>query len=1133
MPPPDCICPSSYPAPSGAISSCSPKSSDLDSGGNIKMFLGEIDTGSSLEIFSTQYEDFIITDFSAKELFDAEILNSSGDWDGTLYKFDLTERELLASGSWESWIAFMFFRLSCNDETTFAAKVLKNLGIDLNSIKTKTIIGLNEFMDVTKQDNFSNFVTYMVSFVNQQMIDLTEQQEANGNQIYRKAVVSYEWFRKIYDEYYGKKFLVRIGENGFTIPFHGVCVKNKDGSNPPNTKPFYITGNGSAQGLYSSDMVSTEGGWPARNTSLLLGLDAYGNNIKKFKTDDGKIDCFTRFGTISDGGNPILYNKFDIDYVIDFSKLSPDSYVIENEDLYLKCSISDRIYFDNDGQWVLVTLSNMVPLRPKLDTFDRSALANLINIAMRLNSSLRDLVEKAAAGIFSLDLPDHYTLGASSSLALLNQFNGSDVSFFPKGFIIPLASNIFSYGPYYYDANTSDGGGVEYEKNDSIKPWNFIHPNDSTINDTYDNMDCVGQALARDGAKGLQKLEKGSITVVGLPEYNIGHSVSGNDGDPTVITDISIEYGTGGIKTTYNFSTYSPRFGRPSKYILDAWQDSINRTQNINNILKQQQLSNINLNNTLTQKITQGGIELNPYGWYGPKSRTRNSPSKLLISGYYRNTDSSTPYNINSSGTVNDIGTAQSPLQDCVACLEEPPDSTAYPTPTLSAGNQYRLYTFAETHESYQQDYIQHSYNQLCIFSLDGFFLPVSLKGEGGTSLQRLPRFAKRLEESGSFVEWKDSSDVTTFASANGKHPLTKTRDEMPPFMSDEDRAYALPIHQLYLNPILSSGILVNEWGDSRKNNSTKGFVISTITFGDSFEDYQLTFTDPEEDIRQAETNFRFSALRGPLVLQGWGYDTSGKPIPNAADAPKQAEAGEFRRDKLTDKFMENWLENPRTWPVGPVDLRFDRERGVWSCPSPNKILVARLLGPLSTFGSAEAKLINPTADGINFYEDHHISGPNGEDIRANIERTRIRVYDFLGIEKPLCTCDIVYVYWDSNRYIVLESARTYKNIPECEVCTTTPTPCPSPCPCPCPSPSPCPCPSPSPSFSIPPSQGPSPSVGCWVGLDVLKTIKNYNECKTQALIHRDGCLEWEDIVECDPIANQIAQQAQQECEGN
>jgi hypothetical protein len=44
------------------------------------------------------------------------------------------------------------------------------------------------------------------------------------------------------------------------------------------------------------------------------------------------------------------------------------------------------------------------------------------------------------------------------------------------------------------------------------------------------------------------------------------------------------------------------------------------------------------------------------------------------------------------------------------------------------------------------------------------------------------------------------------------------------------------------------------------------------------------------------ENNQRFVGLRGPLVVHGWGYDTEGYPVPNAADEPLEIDS--FNRPK-------------------------------------------------------------------------------------------------------------------------------------------------------------------------------------------------------------------------------------------
>ena len=100
--------------------------------------------------------------------------------------------------------------------------------------------------------------------------------------------------------------------------------------------------------------------------------------------------------------------------------------------------------------------------------------------------------------------------------------------------------------------------------------------------------------------------------------------------------------------------------------------------------------------------------------------------------------------------------------------------------------------------------------------------------------------------------------------------------------------------------------------------------------------------------------DYRFMALRGPIILQSWGYDTYGKPIPNSkgwsGDAGSTGGATEFdaadfgnthqrSADGLTNRFAPNWLSDATNWPVAPVDLRYDRIRGVWTTPPPFRLM--------------------------------------------------------------------------------------------------------------------------------------------------------------------------------------------------
>lgn len=80
-------------------------------------------------------------------------------------------------------------------------------------------------------------------------------------------------------------------------------------------------------------------------------------------------------------------------------------------------------------------------------------------------------------------------------------------------------------------------------------------------------------------------------------------------------------------------------------------------------------------------------------------------------------------------------------------------------------------------------------------------------------------------------------------------------------------------------------------------------------------------------------TSYRGMALRGPLIVSGWGYDTAGNPLPSGANG----------------EFVDYYRQKSHLWPTGPVDLRWDQRRKVWvtgsTCPSRNDIQKITMIG--------------------------------------------------------------------------------------------------------------------------------------------------------------------------------------------
>lgn len=149
-----------------------------------------------------------------------------------------------------------------------------------------------------------------------------------------------------------------------------------------------------------------------------------------------------------------------------------------------------------------------------------------------------------------------------------------------------------------------------------------------------------------------------------------------------------------------------------------------------------------------------------------------------------------------------------------------------------------------------------------------------------------------------------------------------------------------LPRYIKYTNP---SGFIDQDdmnplTNPSGKARSTVATVRSDTPSGGHFMEVLARESGGEDGLithlagdGQYKDDYGFIALRGPLVLHSWGYDTSGNPVPNKADDEGNASSGTFTTVGLNSgKFMDDHLKKPHTWPVAPIDLRLDRDRGVW-----------------------------------------------------------------------------------------------------------------------------------------------------------------------------------------------------------
>ena len=237
---------------------------------------------------------------------------------------------------------------------------------------------------------------------------------------------------------------------------------------------------------------------------------------------------------------------------------------------------------------------------------------------------------------------------------------------------------------------------------------------------------------------------------------------------------------------------------------------------------------------------------------------------------------------------------------------------------------------------------------------------------------------------------------------AQGSVPPDRANDTLNQQYCPNDRLFKsfLEYDQLYLDKILElRAIPVDKQTDTIAN------ILSRIP-------------NPP---RHFENNSRYFGFRGPMMLHGWGYDTDGYPVPNAsgdlqytnsisdstkrtpifcalvetipggptgtyvyknqifveaANGSLQAQGKTLvnynnKEGYWTDPFKEStfamgWAQTPSTWPVGPIDLRWDERARVWTMPSTYKNVYILLEEDLNINNIARGQIIDNNSAGAS-----------------------------------------------------------------------------------------------------------------------------------------------------------------------
>ena len=269
------------------------------------------------------------------------------------------------------------------------------------------------------------------------------------------------------------------------------------------------------------------------------------------------------------------------------------------------------------------------------------------------------------------------------------------------------------------------------------------------------------------------------------------------------------------------------------------------------------------------------------------------------------------------------------------------------------------------------------SFDTKAFASWDSLIRPVSIHGDGN-----LPRF----------VSIDDFCNQTSSSLAQ------------PPIQSSGETHYDLLITNDELNPV-KSGHDIDILGQGTILPAASGTHISATV-------EELNDLDPYE------SDYRFFALKGPLIMTGPGYDINGKPVPNASDNEEDAASGIFTNQCLTDEFLDGYMKKSHTWPVAPIDLRLDRKRGVWVSPPSYKFVLAKLKEDLEPYSTADAYQLS----GAPIYNDSGVVIPFDEN-------NTLTVRDYLGNTVLSGENLLLYYDTDSCEFIPIDYSSTQTTV--------------------------------------------------------------------------------------------------------
>jgi hypothetical protein len=702
---------------------------------------------------------------------------------------------------------------------------------------------------------------------------------------------------------------------------------------------------------------------------------------------------------------------------LDLTKIPLDDFIVINNAAWLRASVEEKVYaYPNDRAKVvfkfndpcLVTLCDKDFLVGKELQGATEAFVTIGNITREEGSTATYTTSQEKAQYYQTDTTDltNKTKRRLDS-ALVNLYGLYPAAIMPCAVAIPLRSNIRPYGPYATSNFHNSCGGINVEHDKEIAPWVF---------GSVDLMNTAAMVrLLNVETDPLVVGTTGSVTVPCLPQISFGASMLMQG---PVLNGLSVNFGSGGISTTYSFQTFTPKLGAFSRSMLERIKlIAKNRREQIK-LLRNNQI----LNNRIARQRSKVDYRANPILTKQDGLGKEASLHRVFIGEM---TDWWKDINCSDSGSdpcrCNSVR-MYGPYEDELTITggDRLKDSPTFGTGTRvpPIHNSQRTVVGTDT-LSKQVLELRWDYEKKAFMSMDGLLGPISVSGDGN-----LPQYAKYKPKC---HRQSPLSPQPPFFDCAGTFKL-ECPEPMPGFDPKcgspvESQYYNQKIDQVFQNPVQNPTCCHHHL------DTVHGHVIDALGRKNRIDAHMIMNLNPMQDYAD---DYRFLGLRGPMVLHAWGYDTWGKPIPNEADSEAATMQGEFKDENLKDRFLCEWLSKPATWPVGPIDLRFDRDRGVWVAPPQDyKVTVVELIEDLKPLSTAKARLINKDLEADKDYGPE-LWGFEGEKLEATSDKSSqyiVIVEDRVKISYKKGTR--VYAHYDTFRcnYIVFGYAEDSSEI--------------------------------------------------------------------------------------------------------